>query len=614
MTTNQQAERIPVWDGRSHSLELFRERVRLYVMGTKKDERIYCAARLLSAMDPDADAFKVGSQIDMTELEKPDGAFKVVDAIIAAQGPQTMQEAIKLFKGIFRLQRRSGESMQKWTTRFKLHVAKTGRSLHQCQADISATAFLHDILLGILLLEGSYLTPQEQASVLATSGKIGDKGSKLGNSYALADIIEALVAQWSEDELVRRDRTSRGRASAHAASAASSYPASSWDMVSLQESLEDDPEAYQDESGDFVGYDEAENYHEEEEELTEDFAGYEDAAEVDDEEAAAQQQDAEHAYASAARTFSEAKDLLARVRAARGYFPVVGVAAWDGDGESPRGRSRGRSSAAGRRGGRGRGGGRDSPGRSSYRPPPQPPAKMRQTARGTGMRGGRHHGPRRGGPAASGPGAPPLAPDQCLLCRQHGHRAADCPNAGGGGDSSRNAKRAFGSFVGMGHGEPLNVETLSLKSDEWEPLDDEFVGFDMHECDGLGLLDGGATRTVGSCAQLQSLVDQAREQGYDVDMMASAMRFTFAGGDQEYSQSTVALPVPDLDGECIKVQTVANEATPVLLGVDTLRKLGLVIDYAHDRAYSYTLQKMIPVVCLPSGHLAVRLGAAPGSE
>eukprot|EP00975_Prorocentrum_lima_P022346 4699571-Prorocentrum_lima.AAC.1 len=62
--------------------------------------------------------------------------------------------------------------MQKKTTRFTLHVAKTGRSLHQCQPDIDANTFLHDILIGI------------------------------GNSYASADLIEALVAQWSEDELL----------------------------------------------------------------------------------------------------------------------------------------------------------------------------------------------------------------------------------------------------------------------------------------------------------------------------------------------------------------------------------------------------------------------------
>ena len=110
------------------------------------------------------------------------------------------------------------------------------------------------------------------------------------------------------------------------------------------------------------------------------------------------------------------------------------------------------------------------------------------------------------------------------------------------------------------------------------------------------------------------MVDQAREQGYNVDMMAGVTKFTFAGGDQEHSRSTVMLPVPDFDGECIGVQTVANGATPILLGVDTLRKLGLVIDFAFDRAYSYTLQKMIPVQCLPSGHLAARLAVVPGSE
>ena len=234
---------------------------------------------------------------------------------------------------------------------------------------------------------------------------------------------------------------------------------------------------------------------------------------------------------------------------------------------------------------------------------------MRQTARGTAVRGGRHHGPRRGGP-----GAPSVAPDQCLLCRQFGHRAADCPNAGGGDTSGANKKRAFGSFVAMQHGEPQNVETLSLEDCEWEPCENPFVGFDMHTVHGLGLLDGGATRTVGSCAQLQPLVDEALEQGYNVDMEARAMKFTFAGGDQEHSATVVSLPVPDLDGERLEVQTVANEATPILLGVDTLRKLGLVIDYAHDRAYSYTLQKMIPVQCLPSGHLAVRLTAASTSE
>ena len=42
-----------------------------------------------------------------------------------------------------------------------------------------------------------------------------------------------------------------------------------------------------------------------------------------------------------------------------------------------------------------------------------------------------------------------IQPGQCLLCRQMGHLARDCPNRGTRDDSGINLKRAFGSFVGM---------------------------------------------------------------------------------------------------------------------------------------------------------------------
>ena len=42
-----------------------------------------------------------------------------------------------------------------------------------------------------------------------------------------------------------------------------------------------------------------------------------------------------------------------------------------------------------------------------------------------------------------------LQPGQCLLCRQTGHLAKDCPNRETRDDSGINHKRAFGSFVGM---------------------------------------------------------------------------------------------------------------------------------------------------------------------
>ena len=39
---------------------------------------------------------------------------------------------------------------------------------------------------------------------------------------------------------------------------------------------------------------------------------------------------ASQVYASASRSFPEARELLSRVKSARGYFPVVGIGAFDG--------------------------------------------------------------------------------------------------------------------------------------------------------------------------------------------------------------------------------------------------------------------------------------------
>ena len=137
----------------------------------------------------------------------------------------------------------------------------------------------------------------------------------------------------------------------------------------------------------------------------------------------------------ATRTFMEAK-----VTHARGYFPVVGVGAFDGfQTITPRGSrqtgagkstSTGMNSQAGK--GRGRGLGKGKPPRASRRPSP---AKSRVTSTGA-AKGGPAHGTR-------------IQPDQCLLCRQMGHLARDCPNRGTRDDSGINLKRAFGSFVVM---------------------------------------------------------------------------------------------------------------------------------------------------------------------
>ena len=99
--------------------------------------------------------------------------------------------------------------------------------------------------------------------------------------------------------------------------------------------------------------------------------------------------------------------------------------------------------------GRGRGLGKGKPPRDSRRPSP---AKSRVTSTGAAKEGPAH-GTR-------------IQPGQCLLCRQMGHLARDCPNRGTRDDSGINLKRAFGSFVGMTADRDVSSPVLTTTSQQ----------------------------------------------------------------------------------------------------------------------------------------------------
>ena len=127
---------------------------------------------------------------------------------------------------------------------------------------------------------------------------------------------------------------------------------------------------------------------------------------------------ASQVYASASRSFQEARELLARVKSARDYFPFVGIGAFDGlaqpstdrktvksRGKSKKGKRKGKSSSqkSGKPTSLGTPGilPKTQSSRAEFRPPM---SKKRPTEVGA-TRGGPHHAPR-------------LHPDECMLCRQ----------------------------------------------------------------------------------------------------------------------------------------------------------------------------------------------------
>ena len=303
--------------------------------------------------------------------------------------------------------------------------------------------------------------------------------------------------------------------------------------------------------------------------------------------------------AKAARTFQEARRLLTEVRGSRGYWPVVGIAVGPGS-SSDRTPGQGRAAQKGHKGA-GRARGRGSPkgrGKTSakpaVRPPPSPlaqPAKRAKDA-GKGARtGGRHHGPRTG----------PV----CLICRQPGHIARDCPNRGAeGSDQAR--KRALGSYVGYLEAQGFAV---SAADEEAEVLEFDVASLNSASTSPVGIWDCGATMSAGCALKLQPVFDaaSASEHYERVDLEPAMVRFTFAGGEQACSETRLKVPLGILVGECLSIHSVPNSSTPILLGLDNLRHFQMVLDFEADTVYSKRLGRYLPTVRLPSGHLGLQL-------
>ena len=223
---------VPKWNEEPSTLDAFEERVILYVLGTKKEERYLCGPRLfLAQMDPERQPYKVvKSAVTTTQVAVEGGATLVIAALRRALGARPIQEAVRLFRqlmGVRDMRRQPGESMRKWTSRFEAFIKKTGKALHQADAEIDETTFLHPLIQGILLLECSNLSLAEHAAVLATSGATTKEGGSIGNSYLYVDLAASFIAQWDDEALMRRDKAPQRRTH-HSAAAATT----TWDLSS----------------------------------------------------------------------------------------------------------------------------------------------------------------------------------------------------------------------------------------------------------------------------------------------------------------------------------------------------------------------------------------------
>ena len=180
--------------------------------------------------------------------------------------------------------------------------------------------------------------------------------------------------------------------------------------------------------------------------------------------------------------------------------------------------------------------------------------------------------------------APNDANMQCLKCGKIGHRAANCPQ------KEQYAKMAdeeteSAPFICYGDEAPLTeMKEAALSAHEaGHPSLTTQEAMQRGWC----VVDGGATKTLGSARAVQSVLDcNQAEEGRTKLLGVDTQRqptFSFGNSSENRCVSTVEVGIRagDKSGR-LTIHALDQGSGPILLSVASLRALGAVIDFAND--------------------------------
>ena len=158
----------------------------------------------------------------------------------------------------------------------------------------------------------------------------------------------------------------------------------------------------------------------------------------------------------------------------------------------------------------------------------------------------------------------------CFICGDHGHGFRNCPKRGlasAGGKGQQ--KGAF--WVDSLTASPLNF--IGMAQQAMEEL--------IYDTTGYGVLDLGATETVGSLEALEGLMlRRGLEEPLQVFSGQDAVKpFRFGNGAVQLSASYCMIPQRLGTTQVqLGVYTLDAPKVPILLGMRTLKKLGAIVD------------------------------------
>jgi hypothetical protein len=210
----------------------------------------------------------------------------------------------------------------------------------------------------------------------------------------------------------------------------------------------------------------------------------------------------------------------------------------------------------------------------------------------------------------------------CFICGQKDHQAAACPQKNKDGKGRTYGGPGVSAFVLMNvtdnastaRAETPATDDVATPVGATEETEDAMAMANFWgETRGMGVLDCGATETIGSISSIEALfedrVQHLGPQTCTIDT-ESKRRFRFGNGEGRNASSEATLRLTaaghPLD---LKINALGVDNVPILLSVKTMERLGAVVDFKNGQAIFEALDpaKVVRLHRARSGHLMVDL-------
>ena len=187
----------------------------------------------------------------------------------------------------------------------------------------------------------------------------------------------------------------------------------------------------------------------------------------------------------------------------------------------------------------------------------------------------------------------------CLRCGGD-HKTANCPKQ----DRQQDAKTATEV-----HAAPFVCFTETTSDPEMAMASGTMISTREAVAQGKAVIDGGATKTLGSVAALEQVMalNQAKHGIHGLHQVDPSERPVFGFGNSSRDQclSTAQMKImADQRPGSLKIHTLDKGDGPILFSIESLRSLGAIVDFSEDLIVFRKLndRKLIPLERSSTGH------------